>query len=249
MQLSVSSGKNSLIARSYFLAFGDSLDHSTDWPLADVVVSLSRWCHRVGRWLWLASGTWEFDDSNQTNLPEATTTLVNAQKDYTLPTTVFEIVRAEVLDADGTYRQLIPIDQSEIPGALSEFQGTNGLPKYYDKRGVSLFLYPTPATGSVTMAAGLKLYMTREMTEFSTPASYTTADTTQPGFDEDLHDTPCLGAAYDWCEANGPQDKAKQYRSEIEAIHENINKFYGMRDRDEPTKINVNVQRIQRNYI
>ena len=106
MQLSVSSGKESLISRTYFLAFGDSLDHSTDYPLADVVACLNRYLGRVGRWIWMASGTWEFDDSNQTTLPEATTTLVANQTAYSLPTNINELHRVEVMDADGNYQLL-----------------------------------------------------------------------------------------------------------------------------------------------
>src|SRR3990167_998297 len=213
MVLSVSSGKNSLIARTYFFAFGDTLDHSTDFPLADVVVSLNRWVHRVATWILRASGTWEFDDSNQTDLPIATTTLVNSQQDYSLPTTTLKIHRVEILNSSGNYQKIRQIDQSEIGEALTEYEETDGMPTKYDVLGNSLFLYPAPATGSVTMAAGLKIYVAREVTEFSTPASYTTADTTQPGFDEAFHEKPCLGAAQDWCLVNGPEDRATRLRT------------------------------------
>lgn len=243
MVLSVSSGKNSLIARTYFYAFGDSLDHSTDYPLADVVVSLNRWVHRVGIWIWKASGTWEFDDSNQTDLPIATTTLVANQQDYSLPTTVLKLLRVEVKDSSGNYRQIFQIDQSELQGiALTEYEETAGLPIQYDIIGNSLFLYPAPSASSVTLAAGLKIYIAREETEFSTPASYTTADTTQPGFDENFHDILCLGSAYDWCSVNGPEDRASRYRAEIEALHQDLNVHYGSKNADKKVGVHPRIE-------
>lgn len=237
MQLSASSGKNSLIARAYFLAFGDSLDHSTDWPLADVVVSINRWMHRTARFIWMASGTWEFDDSNQTTLPVATTTLVADQGDYTLPTTIMELQKVAILDAHGDYIEIEQIDLSELPVDFNELNGTSGMPKYYDVRGASLILTPKPATGSVTMAAGLKISVSRESVEFSVPSTYTTADTTEPGFVEDFHDILSYGAAYDWCSVNGPDDRATRYRNEIEAIHLNLSQFYGARNKDKKVGI------------
>ena len=44
------------------------------------------------------TGEWEYDDSNYTNLPEATADLVDGQRDYELPSTAQKIDRVEVLD-------------------------------------------------------------------------------------------------------------------------------------------------------
>src|SRR3990167_6606285 len=175
MQLSVSSGKNGLIQRATFLAFGDSADHTADWPLADLVVSLNRWQHEVASWIFQAVGHWEFDDSNNTDLPIATTTLVDGQQDYAFPAGLIKLHRVEVKDNNGNWHKLIPIDQSEVGVALTEYNETDGLPTQYDPIGNSLFLYPAPAAGSVTTSGGLKVYYSREMDEFTTPASYTTA--------------------------------------------------------------------------
>ena len=54
--------------------------------------------------IWKAAGDWDFDDSNATTLPVATTTLVAAQADYALPSTARKIERVEVLDSDGDYQ-------------------------------------------------------------------------------------------------------------------------------------------------
>src|SRR3990167_7720200 len=98
MVLSVSSGKYGILQRATLLVFGDSTDHTTDYPLADMVSSANVWLQEVTKWIWLTVGTWEFDDSNQTDLPIATTTLVASQQDYSLATTVSELLRVEVKD-------------------------------------------------------------------------------------------------------------------------------------------------------
>lgn len=236
MQLSVSSGKNGLIQRATFLAFGDSQDHTTAWPLADLVVSLNRWYHRASTWIWQASGTWEFDDTNSTTLPWATTALANGQSDYGLPSTAFRVMRVSVKNSAGDFQLLIPIDQTEFGLDRDEFFPTSGMPLYFDIVAGSVLLYPAPATASVTLSAGLKIEIAREVTEFSTPASYTTADSTQPGFEEPFHDILPLGAAYDYCLVNGPGDRAERYRAESESLRQDLLKHFGRRDASRKTR-------------
>ncbi len=244
MQLSVSSGKNGIIQRATFLAFGDSTDHTTAYPLNDMVTSANRWVHQIATWIWQASGTWEFDDKNQTDLPIATTTLVAGQQDYSLPTDALKILRVEVLDSNGDYQKLDQIDQTEIRTSLTEYEETDGMPHSYDIIGNSLFLYPAPAAASVTTAAGLKIVFAREAKEFSVPASYTTADTTQPGFDEDWHEIVCLGIAYDWCSVNGPEDRADRYFQQIQAKRADLREHYGSKNKDKK----VAIRPLRQNY-
>lgn len=232
MQLSVSSGKYGILQRANFLTFGDSLDHTTDYPLADMVASANRWAQNVAVRIWRASGTWEWDDANQTDLPIITTTLVAGQQDYSLPTTALSIERVEVKDSSGNYNKLQQIDQSEVSIALSELEETNGMPIFYDIIGNSLFLYPAPAAASVTTTAGLKLVVTREVTTFTVPASYTTADTTQPGFDEMWHDIICYGIAHDYLDVNGPEDRATRYFQKINMSLAELEAHYGIKNRD-----------------
>lgn len=223
MQLSVSSGKHGILQRATFLAFGSSTDHSTDYPLADMVASANRWIQRVAIWLEKASGIWDIDDSNQTDLPVGTTTLVASQQDYALPSSLIKLKRIEVKNSAGDYERLTQFDETQIGSALSEFNETAGMPRYYRVEGSSVFLYPAPAAASVTTTAGLKIYYSREYTTFTIPASYTTADTTEPGFDEPLHDIIPLGIAYDWCLTNGPSDRASALRQEIDLLRADLN--------------------------
>lgn len=239
MQLSVSSGKNGILQRATFLAFGDSTDHTASWPLADMIASANQMVHKIATRIIQASGTWQFDDSNQTDLPVATTTLVNDQEDYSLPTTAIEVTRIEVKDINGIWSKLTQIDQSEVPGSLTEFMKTSGVPTHYDITGNSVILYPAPDTAQVTASAGLKIFYARESTTFTVPASYTTADTTQPGFSESFHDTVAKGIAYDWCLSNGPDDRATRLRQEIEIDLGDLKSQIGMKNKDKKVGIRV----------
>ena len=241
--LSVSSGKDGLIQRTMFLTFGDSTDHTADYPLNDVVASLNRWVQTVAAWIWQASGTWEYDDTNYSTLPWATTTLVNSQSDYALPNTVFQIKRVEVKDSGGIYFALKQIDETEIEGSLTEWRKTAGFPTHYDVIANSLILYPPPSTSQVTASEGLKIWITREVNTFTVPASYTTADTTQPGFDESFHDILPHAAAYDWLEANGSADKAKRYWEQVTNMKNLLETHYGMKNAAKRAQVAPRIER------
>src|SRR3990167_10070724 len=57
---------------------------------------INGWYRKTVSWIWQATGDWEWDDTNLTDLPIATTTLVASQQDYALPSTAQKILRVEV---------------------------------------------------------------------------------------------------------------------------------------------------------
>ena len=128
--------------------------------------NLNAWYRKVNTLIWQATGTWEYDDSSYTDLPIATTTMVDAQQDYELPSAAQRIDRIEVKDSGGIWHKLNPIDKAMIGGALDEHRKTDGLPVEYDLLGRTIMLYPAPATASITAANGLKVYFSREIEEF-----------------------------------------------------------------------------------
>lgn len=90
-----------------------------------------------------------------------------------------------------------------------------------------MFLYPAPATGSVTLTSGGKMFFSREVDAFAA------ADTTQePGFAEPFHRLLSLGAAFDWLLINGPVDKADRIRQEYEQLRAEMREFYGDKNRE-----------------
>lgn len=200
--------------------------------------SANVWYRNADTWIWEATATWEFDDKNYTDLPVATTALVAAQQDYTMPSTARKIDRVEVLDSSGNYRLIKPIDKSQIKSqAMSEYYETDGFPREYDLVGRSILLYPAPAAGSVTLAAGLKLYYSRDIYAF-----VTTDTDKEPGFDNHFHPIISLGAALDFCITNGINHKKAEIIKEITKLKDELKEFYSMRHRDMPTRIIPNVR-------
>ena len=202
------------------------------------------WYRRVNSWIWNVTGTWEYDDSNWTDLPIATTDLITTpgseQQKYVIPSTAQKVDRVEVKDSDGDYQLLTPIDKSQIKtSAMSEFQETAGMPIRYDLLGRVLVLYPKPKDDSVTKSAGLKLYFSRDIDEF-----VSTDTTKEPGFVRSFHRILSLGAAYDYAIGYEMNTKANFLKGQINELVEELQDFYSGRHRDMPARISPK----RRNY-
>ena len=189
---------------------------------------------KVNSLIWKATGTWEYDDSNQTDLPIATTDLVDGQQDYSLPSYVQKIMRVEVLDSDGNARALTQIDQSEISQALTEYHEDAGLPTAYDLIGGSIFLYPKPSSSYVTLTNGLKIYFSRDVVEFNS-----TATNTEPGFVENFHRMLSIGASLDYCTGFLSDDQTRiiTLQNMWNDYKEELLQFYGSRNQAKKLKI------------
>jgi len=187
---------------------------------------------QVNSWIWQATGTWEYDDSNYTNLPIATTDLVNDQQDYEIPSTAQKIDRVEIKDTHGEWTTLDPIDKAQIKTAMGEFLETAGIPLYYDVLGRSLVLYPKPDTAQTGVDDSLKLYFSRNISEFSS-----TDTSTEPGFVEDFHRLLPLGASLDYAIGYNLSEKIPNLQRELLLTKEDLQKFYGARHRDMKPRI------------
>lgn len=168
---------------------------STQWPVAKIVASANNWLDTVTGYAIGADKRFQWDDSNHTKLPIGTTNLVANQSDYSFLTdeqgnSILTLTRLDILDPSGYYRQMEPIDQVELDGAVDEFLRVAGLPEKYDKLADNIVrVFPKPAT-SVT--AGLKFYFQRS------PSYFAATDTTkQPGVAPILHRGFVIAAAYD----------------------------------------------------
>lgn len=204
---------------------------SNSFQIADFTRSCNRWYYRAVLAAWQASSDWEFDDSNQTGFPISTATMVDSQADYAIPSNALKIHRVEVKDASGIWHLLQPIDETQVPIALDEYYKTDGIPLKYRVTRRSLILYPAPATASVTLASGLKLYFLREVDEF------TTTDTTQePGIEEPYHHVLSVGAAADFALAKGLENRKELREFAMETLDE-MKQFYAGRHRDFKTRM------------
>lgn len=197
--------------------------NSTSLSDANMVLMANQALDRVVSLINEADSRWEFEDSNQTDLPIATTTITSGQQDYSLATTHLSINRAEVKDSAGNWHKLGLLDRRDVTEALDEYKKTNGVPEEYDTLGNSVFLYPTP---DYTQAASLKLYFTRG------PVAFASSDTTEtPGFNSLFHKLIPLWVSYDYSVANGLKN-ANQIFSEILRLEDQLESFYGQRNRD-----------------
>ena len=193
---------------------------------------INAWYRRVNVWIWENSGAWQYDDSNQTDLPIATTTLVANQQDYEMDSEAQAVEGVSVKNKEGDFIRLTQIDKSEFAQDPASFYEEAGMPIYYDLVGRSIFLYPKPAAAEVTVASGLKLYFSRDITEF------TYDDTTDsPGFMTAFHKILSLGASMDYARSFSMNDKVSQFTQEILNIKEDLKQVYGQRDTDYKNQI------------
>lgn len=195
---------------------------------SDMAVLATHALNRVASLIMQADGRWEFDDSNQTDLPIATTALVSGQQDYALAITHINIERVELKDSTGNWRKLTPIDQADVyDQSVTSFMGTNGTPLYYDKMASSVFLYPTP---NYSQSASLKVYFTRPPSALL--SSDISSTTVSPGFNALYHDLVALWIAYDYALANGLPN-ANQLMVEIERKEDALKEDFALRSKDE----------------
>lgn len=210
-----------------------SYNGTTDYGINDITRNSNRWYARAVSLAMRADGRWEFDDSNYTTLPVATTNLNSAQADYEITSGSFlDIERLEVKDENGNWIQLKPISYEDRQGtAMTEWAKTNGTPEYYDKVGNSMVLYPTPSYSST---AGLRVYFKRDASYFAV-----TDTTKEPGFNPQYHRIISMGAAYDYCLFAGMNNKLTTLNSEIAKMEEGLINFYSSRSKDEKVRMTV----------
>lgn len=199
--------------------------NSTSFPIAQLTIQANNALERVQSIAEQNDARWQFDDTNNTDLPIATTGLVTDQQDYSLTTAHLSITRVEIKDAQGNWILMQPFDQTDLYSqSLTDYLKASGMPKYYDKLGNSIFLYPKP---NYTQAASLKLYFKRG------PSYFTTADTTKtPGFNSLYHDLIPLWIAYNYSMANA-LPTASSFMLEIQRKEQALADDYALRGKDE----------------
>lgn len=214
--------KNGLVQEIDFICGTDS----TSYPIEDKTRNINIHYYRVGILHWRFSPIWNFDDSNYTTHSIASTNLVNDQSDYELPTTLIAIERVAILNKEGDECDLIERNYDEIAD-VAEYQEPAGLPRYYAKRGNSIWLFPKVNTSDVTATNGLKLYLTRLVDPF-----VKTDTSKEPGFNAGFHRVLSLGASTDYLMINKPNlyDRVKV---EYNALLDDLINFLKQRQKDD----------------
>jgi len=211
---------------------GINLTDTTTLSVATFIRSANQYNQRLGFYAWHNYGEWNFDDSNQTTLPEATTDLVDAQGDYAIPSTALDIKRVAVKDNEGNWADLSELRFNDIRDNMDEFYEVDGFPSYWYRNGNSIILKPAPATADVTLTAGLKVWTDRESVEFTL-----TATSTEPGFPVAFHRLISYGSAIDFAQANG-MSNLPYLISEYGKLQKEYEDYLAGRSRKNKPKIN-----------
>lgn len=173
------------------------------------------------------TGDWEWDDTNQTDLPVGTGTLIEAQESYSFASEYLEVRQIKVKNANGDWVVLRPIDYSDFKDtAIEEAFTATGLPQYYDIIGDTIKLYPAPTSTSVTLTNGLKVHFSR------TADLFTTADTTQsPGLPSTHHVLLAYMAAIPYC-MTYKKDRVPMFEKRVMEMRQSLRDFFGRRNKD-----------------
>jgi hypothetical protein len=175
-------------------------------------------------------GTWQFDDSNQTDYPIITTNIVSGQRDYSFTTDatgnlILEIYRVLVADVNGTFYDVAPVDvgQGTAPRSYTDNLNVGGLPNTYDKLANAIFLDPIP---NYNATAGLKVYINREGSYFNTN------DTTKkPGFAGLFHEYLALRPSWQYACVNGLANVNK-LEEQVLKMESDMQDYYRGREKD-----------------
>ena len=192
---------------------------------ATLLKKFTAWANDVNREVWSVIfenyGGWQYEDSNQTDLPIATATLTSAQTTYALPTGAYTVRHVEVLDENSDWVKLTPLTTEQIAdsSAISEFESTNGAPKYYTITGDTMTLYPA---SDYTQASSLRIHFYRGSHDFAS-----TDTTATPGFIAEFHGIIPVGASVRyWFAKPQGNDAYQKLLNEYEKMKKNIGSYY-----------------------
>ena len=203
---------------------------SDDFSEVDLLRSLNRHYDLFTTFIWNNQGEWRFDDSNHDTFAVADTDLVVNQRDYFLPTDARQLHRVEVKNKGGDYIKLKRLHEADMGLSLSEFAKETGTPLRFAVRGRSLILYPAPSTDGVELAQGLRIYVSRSVTEMEN-------NTDEPGFDREFHRVLSLGASVDWCISSENFRKKQELEQEMNKLMESARQHFANRDKTNPNRI------------
>lgn len=166
----------------------------------DRLKEFTSYANEVGGELWFIAfnncGGWQWDDSNNTDLPQSTTNIVSGQNRYAIPSEALTISRLEVKDANGSWVKLAPFLKEKERLAISDLEEKSGTPTHYFLVNDTIQLYPKPDYASTN---GLKVYFDRNAVDFA----YN--DTTKtPGIPSPFHGLYPLGMAITWLKIKQP---------------------------------------------
>lgn len=200
--------------------------NSSSFPLIDKALYANEALKIIIGWIHDAYGGWLYDDNNNTDFPEATTALTTSQVDYSLPSdsTKVQGISVKTGGSSGSWYPLQPITLEQIQDmgiSESQFFSVSGQPRYYRLLAKSFKIYPA---SNYTLAAGIKLYESREASLF------VTTDTTKtPGFDAQYHEGVSIYMALMYAKINLKADRINSLQNDWLLFEQRLKKDYSQR--------------------
>lgn len=216
------SGGQGIVQDAYFEASADSISY----PIEDVTRHANQGLDEMVSIAINSNGTWQFDDTNNTDLPIGTTALVTGQPDYTFDNEYLTIEEIRILPSGATNWSILkPVDRNnpEYQELLLSYDNISGTPEYYDKFGETIMLYPKP---NYSQDASLKAFFQRKASYFST-----TDTTKEPGFPKHLHKFIPLFCAFNYASAKELSKKNDLF-ARLERERARISKHFSRREKD-----------------
>jgi len=210
---------------------------TTSYTAADLLRRINHAYETVIAWILTADGTWQFDDTNFTDLPIGTGTLVEGQESYSFASEYLDIEQVKVKDAAGNWYVLDPLDIPDFRSiAIEEYFPTSGRPEYYDKQGDTIRLYPAPTSTQVTLSGGIKVHFKRTADLFTT--AQVSTGTKEPGFASPFHYILSYMAAIPFC-LSYKKDRVPLFEKKVQEMKADIIRFYGQREKDARKQMTV----------
>lgn len=208
--------------------------NTSSFPIKKKTLYANMALREIWSWIFEAYGGWHYDDTNNTDEPEATATLTADQRQVTLPIDSAHLLGVAYKDTSGSWHRIKPItlEQIQDQAAESEFMKTSGNPEYYRPVANGFVLYPA---SNFTQASSLRIYISRDISAFLV------TDTTKvPGFPSEFHEAVGVYMALRYAKINSLKSATTLQESwdgnEMESGREGgfklrIKSFYGNRFR------------------
>lgn len=177
---------------------------------------------------------WQFDDTNRTDFPIGTTSMSDNVNNYELDVSHLKILAVEVKNSAGQWVTLDPVDITDmkLTGSISDFESTKGMPRFYDKLGTSIKLYPAPSSTETTLTNGLKVHYQRE------PSYFVYTDTTKlPGIPSIFHKNLVTYACHEYATDNLDTNKIQILDNQIQKEEMEVEEWYSKRDKDDKPRL------------
>lgn len=194
MQFNTDSDSQDIVSllNDYTGNYGDT-NHNV-FPLKQKTRYANQALKNIWSWIFTSYGGWQFDDANNaTDFPSATASLVEDQRDYTLPSDAITIKSVSIKNEAGDWFELAPVTEEAITRKMSEkeFYETSSTPMYFVPYANSVKIFPAP---NYSQASSIRVSYDRGSVLFAS------TDTTQaPGFDTEFHEAVAVGGALFYC--------------------------------------------------